>query len=337
MTGAHLNTERKKRKARSTKERVCGAPLYIVAGVLPQHAAEVEQRTGDILGRSLGGEVIVPHVAYRAWYSEAEVLELFRVAAKKVVVSMDTAVSIPTPSAVFLLYAQSASSAQLDVLLKWFNFWAWPDQLQHISAQPGIPCNASTHWIRDPLLATEGTIAAARSIQASESRWQKVSQELQKVKNPMLLPPVNFRFPNEHVYLREVYANIVRGTSSELPRLQRVVAPRILGNHHFRDACGRFYPPSKRDDGMLRELSSGPSRDEKHRLVWLNGAYRFGCWVGNRQEHYDLQRVEGDVSPPPVYCANRDTWAYAQKAHVNVFHNDCVRDNDLFANAKTQQ
>jgi len=108
----------------------------------------------------------------------------------------------------------------------------------------------------------------------------------------------------------------------------------IHGSQHFRDAHGRFFPLDKSEHGSLREL--GTSSDLGKRYLWLNAAYRFGKWVGDLQEHFDVQRAEGLVSPPDIYCARRNVSVHAARAHVNLFRNDCVRDNDLFVEKRTQ-
>jgi len=336
-----LNSERKKRKALSAKKRIALGPLYVVAGVPRPLADEVEQRVRRTLGNGLGGEVLVPRVDYKTWYSEEEVAQVFRAAAKKVVAEVETATARPTPSSVFLLHVAPPSATQLDILLRWCAFWAWPEELRPTRPDPaieGLPPSAQTHWIRTPTLAAAAVVSAAHQLQGHVSRWARIAGEVRRGKSALRLPPVNFRFPNEGSHLCDAYWSILQGLDTDLPRLHRVGpgSHRILGNEHYRDASGRFFPLGKGEHGAFRELES-VQRDDRVRLVWLNAAYRFGCWVGDQQEHYDVQRTDGDVSPPDVFCARRNASAHAARRYANIFINDCVRDADIFRNEKAQR
>jgi hypothetical protein len=213
-------------------------------------------------------------------------------------------------------------------------FWAWPEKLTHHSESRGgtVPITAEGHWARNPVFAAEGVTAAVRRLQAAESPWKRIVAKLQPLKSPLRLPPVNFRFPMEDAQLAEIYRLVMREGTPELPRLRRAVATkkRFEGDQHYCDAHGRFFPLGKGAHGAFRELNVNLTNDDHLRWVWLNAAYRFGHWIGDQHEHFDVQRLEGEVSPPDVYCSRRNMWAKAAQSYVNVFVNDCIRDNAIF-------
>ena len=306
-----------------------------MAGVPSHNADEVEQRVRRVLN-GVGGEVFVPRVAYKGWYTENEAKDVFRLAAKKVIAHAQHGEEQPTPSAVFLLYLRATTPALLNSLLTWFGFWAWPEELRHEGV--ALPPSEPSHWVKTPVLASEAVVRAVRRVQALESPSKRMSVALRELKNPYLLPPVNFHFPDKNSHLRDIYWRVLREERGvELPRLQRVGAGnhRIVGNQHYRDACGRFFPLGKGEHGALRDLDAEQRQDDWTRFVWLNAAYRFGCWVGDQQEHYDVQRVSGDsVSPPNVFCSKRNLWAEASRSYVNIFLNDSVRDAEIFEGQK---
>jgi hypothetical protein len=150
---------------------------------------------------------------------------------------------------------------------------------------------------------------------------------------------VNFRHPNAKTHLEDTFRALLRGDEVNLPREQRPrndeLSAKVPGGAHHRDACARFFPLGHGEDGCLRELPEHDLGSPIARHAWLNAAYRFGIWVGDVHEHYDVQRgTDRPPSPPEVYCAKRQLWATVTKAYVNVFSNDVVRDNDVFASNK---
>lgn len=326
------------RREVSVKRRMIGAPLFIAAGVLPQHAEEVESRTATLLGRSkILGSIWVPRVAYRTWYSRDEGAELFGAIARRVIghAAIEAAAkNEPTPKAVFVLYVDDLRQLWATHVSHWFEFWAWPFALD--SGTEMTPHDPS-HWSRSPLAVAERLSAAIRQLQAADSNWTRIERSLRNARSAYRLPPKNFRYPTEDIELTESYRAVTRGEAVELPRETRTATNAlryVVGNTHHRDACGRYFPRGKGEDGCLREPPRRSDVTQQH--VWLNAAFRFGVWVGDDHEHYDVQRGKGkQVSPPDVYCAERRRSVPAPQEYINLFHNDVVRDNSIFRSPDT--
>lgn len=270
-------------------------------------------------------------MTFQSWYTADEASEAARLVEKRIYSFWEGAEELPTPCAIFVLFVDPGTNRAREQLRSTFEFWAWTEPLRNDREPSQTACPPSTLSC-DLDALYQSSVATIKKLFFQDSAWMKISRDLRNKKTPFRLPPQNFRHPTQETGLMGAFRALQKGEKVALPRVQR--PPRGLRfshDRHYEDAGRRFFVCGKGDEhGVLRELTSLQTQDRAWLRSWLSGAYRFGTWVGDNQEHFDVQKARGPVSPPDVYCALRDATVTAQAEYVNLFMNDVVRDGSLF-------